>query len=982
MVLASLLVSGCFAEDIPLGPRLGGGGYEVLAAVECRVGVREGVVVCETEEGGAPTRASGALIGGQGRYLILEATNTTYADDTLSADVTVRNVTTQSLGMLNASNAHRDGVRVFFHGAPAVKKGNGAVTVANADGTGTFTNANQAYFQYDAMLAPGQTSRPKRWKFHAPASVEEFTFSVYVAAQVLDEGEIGRGLAFAVNSVGVGELHSCAVALDGTLYCWGSNSNGQVGDGTFTAALNPTPVAVPPGVKIASVAVGYRFTCALSLDGVAYCWGYSLDGELGRGVGQTTMATPLPVFMPEGKKFVSLDAGEFHVCAVTAEGDGYCWGLGIDGMLGTGTSYSRHEPYPVTMPEGVKFVKVSVGRHNSCALSTEGKAYCWGRNQYGALGDGGATVGNGLTPVAVVMPAGKRFRDISVGQDHVCAVDTDGGAWCWGSAELGRLGNGATEGYTNVPVEVDRPESVKYEAISAGFETTCAVRSDGKVACWGVGGWYDKLGPGVSESPTPVEISVPDNPKFVSVSALEDHICATAVSGEVYCWGYNGAGQPLGRVTPGSWYSGVPAPVDFSKQPTSVSVGYYFGCMTTADGKVYCWGYNDRGQLGTTAGGTRAIPQELQSPPAGETFVSVSAGRTHACALAASGEIYCWGFDFSGRFGAGGGYESTTPVRVQRPVGKTFSQVDVGRDITCALTTDGLAYCWGEGRYGGLGNGTNTSPQTTPVPVQMPEGKTFVKIEAGHSNVSDGYSSVCALTGDGELYCWGFSDMYGTIGNGVRQFDYHPNTPTRVSSLSGKQVVDFSVGSMMACAVTTEGKVYCWGDNRNGALGNPSFLGGESPNAIEVQTPAGKTFTRVSAAIGACALTTDGDAYCWGESYLGNNTSSNSSIPVAVSMPAGVKFVAISRGAALNSCALGDDDTVYCWGAGDLGTIGNGYYDTALRPTPVAKVTVRFIAAAPFRGEVEATPPLPARTTFTDYLLARRGIERVVIGEA
>ena len=189
-------------------------------------------------------------------------------------------------------------------------------------------------------------------------------------------------------------------------------------------------------------------TCALTTEGKAYCWGMNLYGQLGNN-STTNSSTPVAVQMPAGVSFQSIAAGYFHTCALTTEGKAYCWGVNGYGQLGNNSTADSRIPVAVQMPAGVSFQSIATGSFHTCALTTTGQAYCWGWNRYGQLGNNSTT--NSSTPVAVQMPAGVSFQSIAAGYYHTCALTNEGKAYCWGKGDVGQLGNNST---TSSPIPV------------------------------------------------------------------------------------------------------------------------------------------------------------------------------------------------------------------------------------------------------------------------------------------------------------------------------------------------------------------------------------------------------------------------------------------------------------------------------------------------------------------------------------------------
>jgi alpha-tubulin suppressor-like RCC1 family protein/uncharacterized membrane protein len=361
-----------------------------------------------------------------------------------------------------------------------------------------------------------------------------------------------------IATVDAGDVHSCALRASGLGYCWGSNSNGQLGDGTTTGRLVPAPVA--GGLTFASVSAGTGYTCGVAPSGAAYCWGYNVYGQLGDGT-STNRLVPSPV--AGGLTFASLSAAGYHTCGVTTSGAAFCWGINGDGQLGDGTTTQRL--VPTVVAGGLTFAAVSAGNGpntaHTCGVTTSGAAYCWGYNGDGRLGDNTTT--ERLVPTLVA--GGLTFAAVSVGSDHSCGVTTSAAAYCWGNNFYGQLGDNTTT-QRLVPALV--AGSLTFAALSEANSYTCGVTTSGAAYCWGSNG-NGQLGDGTTTQRL-VANTVAGGLTFAAVRAGTGgifgthHTCGVTPAGAAYCWGANGSGE-LGDGT--TTQRLVPMPVAFPTPP-------------------------------------------------------------------------------------------------------------------------------------------------------------------------------------------------------------------------------------------------------------------------------------------------------------------------------------------------------------------------------------------------------------------------------
>jgi len=345
---------------------------------------------------------------------------------------------------------------------------------------------------------------------------------------------------FPVWTFSLGSFHSCAIKSDGTVWCWGYNGEGELGDDTTTNRY--TPVQVVNLTNVVSVAAGCSHTCALKSDGTVWCWGYNGEGELGDN---TTTDRYTPVQVVNLTNVVSVAAGCSHTCALKSDGTVWCWGYNGYGQLGDNTTTDRYTPVQVVNLTNV--VSVAAGDSHSCALKSDGTVWCWGFNSDGELGDNTTT--DRYTPVQVSRLT--NVLSVAAGGRHTCALKSDGTVWCWGYNGYGQLGDGTTTNrYT--PVQVSGLTNVV--SVAAGYYHTCALKSDGTVWCWGYNG-YGQLGDNTTtDRYTPVQVVNLTN--VVSVAAGNSHSCAIKSDGSAWCWGFNSDGE-LGDGTTTKRYTPV-----------------------------------------------------------------------------------------------------------------------------------------------------------------------------------------------------------------------------------------------------------------------------------------------------------------------------------------------------------------------------------------------------------------------------------------
>jgi alpha-tubulin suppressor-like RCC1 family protein len=324
-----------------------------------------------------------------------------------------------------------------------------------------------------------------------------------------------------------GDEHTCGVSSANRVLCWGS---GQLGNGPDSSYRSP-PVEVAGGHSFRQVSAGLFHTCAITSDFRAFCWGYNGAGQLGDG---TTTYRATPVAVAGGQQFRGITVGDLHTCAVGhTDNKAYCWGDNTysdgGGQLGDGTNTNRATPTPVI--GNLSFRQVTAGLFHTCGVTMADQVYCWGSDRYGQIGDNPARTPN-QSPAAVA--GGLLFRELDAGAYHTCAVTRENRAYCWGYNVTGAIGDGTTlTRFTPRAVNT----SLFFRRLTGGLGHTCGETPNNKAHCWG-SNFYGELGDGTTRQRlTPVAVA--GGLSFVQVGAGSIHTCARTADGAGYCWGRN-----------------------------------------------------------------------------------------------------------------------------------------------------------------------------------------------------------------------------------------------------------------------------------------------------------------------------------------------------------------------------------------------------------------------------------------------------------
>jgi alpha-tubulin suppressor-like RCC1 family protein len=599
---------------------------------------------------------------------------------------------------------------------------------------------------------------------------------------------------------------------------------------------------MPPGVTFVAISGGFQWSLALDSTGNAWAWGSNTEGELGNGLGNPTNApnpVPVPVMMPAGVTFSTVVAGGYFGVALDTAGKAWAWGYNYEGELGNGTTnqngtdcFCSTTPAAVTMPAGVTFSNVSAGGFFTVALDSGGNAWAWGYNGQGELGNGATT--DSAFPVQVTIPVDVTFRAIAAGTfgTHALALDTTGNAWGWGNNNTGDVGDGTTIIRT-LPVMTSMPAGVTFAAVAAGGHHSLALVSalpmsvPATVLTWGDGNDGQTGNPAFGfGSITAIPLnSLTD---ITAVAGGGYHTVALKSDGTVWNWGC--PDYPCSRNTDNL----APVQVPSLTEITSISAGFYFALALKSDGTVWAWGNNGDGQLGNGTTTDSLTPVEVMFP-SGVTITSIAAGGFHGLAIDSTGLVWAWGYGGDGQLGNGtmgvGGVtsgDSSVPV----PSLMTGATAIAGGYFSSyALKSDGTVWAWGYNGKGELGNGSTTgaaSNSSTPSQVMGLTGVTA--IAAGRGEFGD---HAMALKSDGSVWGWGDND-WGQLGVGTNSGPevcgggfYCSSTPVQVTGLTN--IITIGCGGHHGMATKSDGTVWAWGENSFGELGDGTATERDTP---------------------------------------------------------------------------------------------------------------------------------------------------------
>ncbi len=533
-------------------------------------------------------------------------------------------------------------------------------------------------------------------------------------SQLGDGTTTGRNTPVAVSglagvvAISAGQDHAVALKYDGTVWAWGNDDYGKIGDNTVDVA-HPVPVQVHgPGdvgflTNIIAVAAGSFHTVALKNDGTVWTWGRNTTGQLGNASGVDS-AVPVQVHGPGDVGFLtgikSLTAMASHVVALKHDGTVWTWGGNGNGQLGDATTTNRNVPVQVRGLGGAGFLTgvsaVTGDGSFSIALKVGGTIVAWGDNGGGFLGDGTTT--QSTVPVETINLSG--VIAITSGLYHTFALKSNGAVWAWGNNANGEFGDGTTTS-TNSPalssINLLAGTTTVVE-ISSGFYHIVARKVNGTVWAWGNNA-FGQLGDGTTTNRN-APVQVTGLSAIAAVASGGAHTIALKSDGTVRAWGANDQGQ-LGNG--GNVDSSVPVVVTGLTNVVAVAAGYYVSYALKSDGTVWAWGRNVEGQVGDGTNVNRNTPVAVSGGLSG--VIAIAGGLSHALALKSDGTVRAWGRGIEGQLGNGANANSNVPVVVTGL--SNVTAVSGGGFHSLALKNDGTARSWGYNLYGALGDFTN-----------------------------------------------------------------------------------------------------------------------------------------------------------------------------------------------------------------------------------------------------------------------------------
>jgi alpha-tubulin suppressor-like RCC1 family protein len=746
-----------------------------------------------------------------------------------------------------------------------------------------------------------------------------------------------------------------------------------------------------------AVAAGSHHTCVTLTDMSTKCFGLNGKGQLGVGnttnYGVSNKDIETLSWTPYGHFATQIVGGAEHTCALMADGKVICWGDNSYGQLGrsdnnetvggTNTDLATETYTYVNLGTGKTATKIAAGAYHTCALLQDGNVKCWGRNNYGQLGQednvhrgtSAATMGDNLLNIS--FGVGQTVVDLASGANHNCAVLQGGQLKCWGRNIFGQLGIGSTAdmgdntgemGTGLAPVSAHSGATVL--SVGAGVDHTCAIitiptSADPVVKCWGRNdygqlGIGDALQRGTSPSQMGdalpiVQLGLSGVPKKLALGRV--HSCVLLATGSVKCWGSNQYGQ-LGLSASTSSHRGDGADEMGNNLPTlvlgnsvlatDISSGEDHSCVIIDINKIRCWGRNDYGQLGhnhsasnIASWGQNANTMASLPDSWGNNYSyyeGLALDKNYSCGVSRSqNEVICWGHQAQSSlkyptkyhdFSAKGGVK----------------QLEAGNGFICVLAkNDNNVYCWGNDAWHTARPGQTTFTYTVPN-LSSPH-------LSGYKQIAAGENFLCGITSDDAVKCfgWNIAGILGETGPGTY---VGPASAVSLAIPSGTPSSIYA-GAGHACVINDSGALSCWGANNFGQVGDNTTTAKTAPTTIAIGGAA------LAVSLGrhhSCAVITGGAVQCWGDNQYGQ--VGNDSVTTSFTTPQTIALGGAGNAKTLSlgedsSCAVMTDDKFRCWGRNSKGELAIGSTTNARLPQPtlLGEDFRIFIAKGAKRGQ-------------------------------
>jgi alpha-tubulin suppressor-like RCC1 family protein len=776
-----------------------------------------------------------------------------------------------------------------------------------------------------------------------------------------------------------GYQHTIALTEEGKVFTWGNNEAGQLGDNTTVSKSSPVDITgkftLSTGEKVVDVAAGYNHTGILTSLGKVYTWGANTKGELGD---DTWIAKTVPVnitarfTLASGEKIVELDFMMFNSSALTSNGRIFTWGESASYALGSGSLGPSKVPLDVTgnllLLPGEKVASFSFGRDAAIALSSNNRVFTWGRNYEGQIGNGTTTEQS--LPLDITSNFSLDEDEVIVkaefGYFHASAISSTGKLFMWGYNMYGQLGTGFGPNELS-PVDITSqlildPMDKIVETAMGTYHTL--IRTEmGRVFATG-GSNHGQLGNNSGVffyAPTEITswIELDEEEEISDLIACSYMSGVVTSSGKLLAWGWNNYGQ-VGdgsledKYVPGRVYVAVNT-VSKAVFPRNEGikkgfVGNNYTSVITDSNKVYIWGVNNDGILGTGDTVSSIEPVDITNKfnlAREDSIVDMALYTSHTLALSEYGRVYAWGNNFSGQLGNGTTERSVEPVEITSMFslleGDQIVDVESGIAFSGALSLTGEVFLWGENEYNQLGSGDYTDkliPTNVTANFPLFEAEQIIKLSLGGNHGA-------VLTSLNRVFSWGFNNI-GQVGN-LETMTY-VSLPVEITSnfslAIGEYILDIELGQEHSAALTSSGRMFMWGSNVYGELGDgmasSMFTGVPQDITSHLVLTEGESVECLDLGANKTTVITSNDrVLVWGDAYSGAlgsgseyfveyplDITANFSLPIGES----ISYIDFSQA---HSLAISNMGKVFTWGLNTVGQLGDLSTEASFYPKKI-----------------------------------------------
>ncbi len=696
--------------------------------------------------------------------------------------------------------------------------------------------------------------------------------------------------------------------IGGSLFSFGFNTNGELGDST--AIAKSSPVQVGALTNWVAVSSGKVQTTALKTDGTLWSWGKA--NYLGINAAGVRSS---PVQVGTLTSWVRIASGDQGAMGIRADGSMWSWGYNSNNYTLSLTTSSTY-PSPVQVGSDTNWSRLALGAFGGLAVKTDNTLWTWGRNTNGRLG---------------LMPTGFNQMWTTTGWSQLVTGtrtgylrQTDGTLWGWGGAIIGD--NTLVQKSSAVQIGA----STDWNRIAAGSSHTLATKTDGSLWTWGSND-VGQLGNDVTSTAVSSPIQIGSLTDWNLVAVGNNNSLAIKTNGTLWAWGFNSSGQ-IGDGTIVNKSS--PIQIGTLTNWNKISAFNSHVLATKNDNSLWAWGKGSNGRLGDSTSTTKSSPVQIGTLT---DWMLISAGSDHSAAIKTNGTLWIWGTGGVGAIGNSSTVSRSSPVQIGTLTDWAF--VHAGEEKTTAIKTNGTLWAWGLNNSGEFMDGTATNKSS---PVQIGTATNW-------SQVASGTAAIIALKNDSSVY--GSGDFTGTAGLLYPYFlpTNIASSPTQIGSLTSWRDVYASCSYGVSYALQTNGSLWAWGHVNSAGIGSSNSGSGYIHSPVQVGT--GTRWSNIAVfghGTGATTLATQTDGTLWGWGYnndgqIGDGTTSAKYSPVQVGSLTDWSKVASGSG---HSMAIKVDGTLWVWGASTTGQLGDGTLVAKSSPIQLGTATDWYTVSA------------------------------------